>query len=191
MKKQQAARNLEGRHVVLRPITVQDCVAVTKYTADPRVTEYLPWRPIDDQAVIRLFLQQQQLRWQHGTAYCYAVIQKDTNEMIGAIDLMGLRSGQPGNCELGYVFRQDQWGKGYATDAAQLLIREAFNVLNILIIDAYADIDNIGSHKVMEKIGMQLINTEQRIVKNEVRLYYHFAIARSDFSSSHKLGVTL
>lgn len=111
--------------------------------------------------------------------------------MIGAMDLMGLKSGQPGNCELGYVFRHDQWGKGYATDAAQLLIHEAFTALNILIIDAYADIDNIGSHSVMKKNGMQLINTERRIVKGEVRSYYHYAIARSDFSSSRKLGVTL
>jgi RimJ/RimL family protein N-acetyltransferase len=102
-----------------------------------------------------------------------------------------LQSGHPGNCELGYVFRRTSWGLGYATEAGALLLDAAFQNPGILVVDAYADADNVGSQRVMEKLGMQKVNSELRIVKGRERIYFHYAIARTQHAACPVLGVAL
>jgi RimJ/RimL family protein N-acetyltransferase len=58
-------------------------------------------------------------------------------------------------------------------------------------VDAYADADNVGSQRVMEKLGMQRINSELRIVKGRERIYFHYAIARTQYAACPVLGVAL
>ena len=57
--------------------------------------------------------------------------------------------------------------------------------------DAYADADNVGSQRVMEKLGMQKVNSELRIVKGRERIYFHYAIARTQYAACPVLGVAL
>lgn len=191
MKRKVLPDTLTGERLSLRPITPADITSVLAYSSDPDVTTYLPWHPTVDAMVVRMFLQQQQERRRKGTSFGFAVTERASGEMIGAIDLMGLQSGHPGNCELGYVFRRQSWGKGYATEAGNLLLGMAFNNLGILVVDAYADADNVGSQRVMEKLGMHRINSELRIVKGRERIYFHYAIARTQFAACPVLGVAL
>ena len=191
MKRKVLPDTLTGERLSLRPITPDDITSVLAYSSDPDVTTYLPWHPTVDAMVVRMFLQQQQERRRKGTSFGFAVTERASGEMIGAIDLMGLQSGHPGNCELGYVFRRQSWGKGYATEAGNLLLGMAFNNLGILVVDAYADADNVGSQRVMEKLGMHRINSELRIVKGRERIYFHYAIARTQFAACPVLGVAL
>lgn len=191
MKRKVLPDILTGERLILRPITPADITAVLAYSSDPDVTTYLPWHPTVDAMVVRMFLQQQQDRRRKGTSFGYAVVERETGDMIGAIDLMGLQSGHPGNGELGYVFRRSSWGHGYATEAGSLLLDAAFQNTGILVVDAYADADNVGSQRVMEKLGMQRINSELRIVKGRERIYFHYAIARTQFAACPVLGVAL
>ena len=89
------------------------------------------------------------------------------------------------------MFRRASWGLGYATEAGALLLDAAFQNPGILVVDAYADADNIGSQRVMEKIGMQKVNSELRIVKGRERIYFHYAIARTQHAACPVLGVAL
>ncbi len=59
--------------------------------------------------------------------------------------------------ELGYRLRTATWGKGYATELARALIARAFTKLQLPNVVAATSIENIGSWKVMEKIGMQRV----------------------------------
>jgi len=191
MKRKVLPETLSGDRITLRPITPADITSVLAYSSDPDVTTYLPWHPTVDAMVVRMFLQQQQERRRKGTSFGYAVTERSTGEMIGAIDLMGLQSGHPGNCELGYVFRRESWGHGYATEAGALLLDAAFQNTGILVVDAYADADNVGSQRVMEKLGMHRMNSELRIVKGRERIYFHYAIARTQYAACPVLGVAL
>jgi len=191
MKRKILPDTLIGERLSLRPISPADITAVLVYSSDPDVTTYLPWHPTVDAMVVRMFLQQQQDRRRKGTSFGYAVTELASGEMIGAIDLMGLQSGHPGNCELGYVFRRASWGLGYATEAGALLLDAAFQNQGILVVDAYADADNVGSQRVMEKLGMQKVNSELRIVKGRERIYFHYAIARTQHAACPVLGVVL
>ena len=63
--------------------------------------------------------------------------------------------------DLGYRFKKESWGKGYATEAAYSSIRYGFEKIGLQRIVGRAEIDNIASLKVLEKCGMTYIGEEE------------------------------
>lgn len=57
--------------------------------------------------------------------------------------------------ELGYVLARDCWGRGVMTEAAQAVVTWALAQPGIYRVWAVTDVDNHGSARVLEKIGMQ------------------------------------
>jgi len=56
--------------------------------------------------------------------------------------------------EIGWAVHPDEWGKGYATEAAWAMINWGFTEMNVHRIVAYCHVDNKASVRVMEKLGM-------------------------------------
>ncbi|MBU2926574.1 GNAT family N-acetyltransferase [Colwellia sp. 1_MG-2023] len=61
------------------------------------------------------------------------------------------------NIEIGWRFKQENWGQGYATEAAKAVADKITEQKNIKIISATADASNIASIRIMEKLGMSFI----------------------------------
>ena len=57
--------------------------------------------------------------------------------------------------EIGYTLHPDHWGQGYITEAAELICEYLFQRYPIENTTAYANIDNIGSQRVLEKCEFQ------------------------------------
>ena len=55
---------------------------------------------------------------------------------------------------LGYFLEPDFWGRGLATDAARLVVELGFGELGMQKISASCDAGNVGSERVMQKLGM-------------------------------------
>ena len=66
--------------------------------------------------------------------------------------------------DIGYEFSPEYWGKGYATEAAQAMVRFGFNAFRLHRIWSWCIADNRRSARVLEKLGMQL---EGRLRENE------------------------
>ena len=56
----------------------------------------------------------------------------------------------------------DHWGQGYITEAAELICEYLFQRYPIEKIIAYANFDNIGSQRVLEKCGFQNVGEEDQ-----------------------------
>ncbi|MFM7376803.1 MAG: GNAT family N-acetyltransferase [Erythrobacter sp.] len=56
--------------------------------------------------------------------------------------------------EIGWRFRRDAWGKGYASRAAKLALAHAWTVLPVDEIVSYTAADNLRSRKVMERLAL-------------------------------------
>ncbi len=56
--------------------------------------------------------------------------------------------------EVGWAVRPQEWGKGYAGEAARAVMDWAFRELNVHRIVAFCHADNAASVRVMEKLGM-------------------------------------
>jgi ribosomal-protein-alanine N-acetyltransferase len=85
--------------------------------------------------------------------YTFAIKEINTNLFIG---LFGLKLWPKKNRrgEVWYKLHSDHWGKGYATEALNLVLDFGFDTLNLHRIQAGCAVANIGSIKVLEKAGM-------------------------------------
>jgi ribosomal-protein-alanine N-acetyltransferase len=60
----------------------------------------------------------------------------------------------PTHTEIGYRFAQESWGRGVATEGARALIDFVFADPTVTAVVACALVANVGSWRVMEKVGM-------------------------------------
>ncbi|MFT4779223.1 MAG: ribosomal-protein-alanine N-acetyltransferase [Flavobacteriales bacterium] len=85
--------------------------------------------------------------------YTFAIEQKLTAEFMG---LFGFKLGTKKNrrAEVWYKIHPDFWNKGFATEGLKAVICFGFETLKLHRIEAGCAVDNIGSLKVLEKVGM-------------------------------------
>ena len=137
----------------LRPLTLGDDRAMFAYASDPEVTKYLPWEPAPSVESVRPFLAEQVWRRKNGSAYTFAILWRETGEVIGSTSLMGLSPWRFWNRtgELGYILHRDFWGQGVMTEAAQMTLDFAIKTLKLHRVYAWADAENMASCRVLEK----------------------------------------
>lgn len=70
--------------------------------------------------------------------------------------------------EVGYYFDPTSWGQGYATELTTTCISLADNVLQLPEVRAFARPENIGSRRVLEKAGFEVV----RFVPDMERFLY-------------------
>jgi ribosomal-protein-alanine N-acetyltransferase len=59
------------------------------------------------------------------------------------------------SAEIGYSIARSRWNRGVGTEAVRAVVDAAFSThLDLNRLFARADVENIGSHRVMEKVGM-------------------------------------
>lgn len=80
--------------------------------------------------------------------------------------------------ELGYTFRRSAWGQGYASEAALALRDWFFNEGFGDRFIAFADLENPGSLRVLEKIGMR--RTHQAPLESGA-LFQFFDLTRDEW----------
>jgi len=83
----------------------------------------------------------------------YAVELKATGELIGMCGL--LKRDSLTDPDLGFAFLPKFWKKGYAFEAAAAAISYGTTVLGLMRVLAITMPDNVGSIRVLEKIGLR------------------------------------
>ncbi|HTI60539.1 GNAT family N-acetyltransferase [Mucilaginibacter sp.] len=68
--------------------------------------------------------------------------------------LLRIYDTDPGKIELGYALHQKYWGKGIASDMAQIMVAQGFMHTSASELVAVTTVGNIGSQKVLLKAGM-------------------------------------
>ena len=79
-----------------------------------------------------------------------------------AMGAIGLHLRDGGAFELGYWLGEPYWGKGYATEAAERLVRFAFTDLDIERLTAGHFYDNPPSGRVLSKVGFRYTHDDFR-----------------------------
>src|SRR5262249_8133708 len=89
----------------------------------------------------------------------WAAVELATQEFVGWFSFRPQEGRKLDVVELGYRLRRSAWGKGYATEVAHALIRKGFTELGVQRVCAQTYQDNLGSRRVMEKVGLRLVRT--------------------------------
>jgi [ribosomal protein S5]-alanine N-acetyltransferase len=96
------------------------------------------------------------------------IIHKADQIAIGSIGFKG-GPDKSGMVEIGYSIIPEYQGHGYATEMAHRLITWAFQIQEIQVINAECLDDNIGSIRVLEKLGMRRLEPEGNMLKWQLR----------------------
>lgn len=86
---------------------------------------------------------------------------------------------------MGYVLSDQYWNQGIMTEVVSKIIQFGFEEVGLERIQARCMVDNTGSAKVMEKVGMKFEGVLRNYmkVKNELRDLNMYAILKEDFHS--------
>jgi ribosomal-protein-alanine N-acetyltransferase len=115
----------------------------------------------------------------YGYSY-WAVFKKDTDEFIGQA---GVTYTEKQDLNLCFAFLKEFWGKGYATETINAVIKWVFENTSENHITAMAMPHNTKSRKLMEKIGMKYIDDWK--LENGT-MASHYIIKKADFLNSKK-----
>jgi RimJ/RimL family protein N-acetyltransferase len=93
--------------------------------------------------------------------------EKETDEIIGYIQLGKLENNA---ANLGFGLKFDRWGKGIMPDAIYRSSAFAFKHLGITRIEAITRVENLGSNRVLIKLGFRLAGSGS--YKDEIHNLY-------------------
>ncbi len=83
----------------------------------------------------------------------HVMVHKETGEPVGTCSLHD-REGIEG-IDIGYALLSEYEGNGYATEGAKAMIELAFTKYELASVSAITNDENVGSHKVLEKLGFK------------------------------------
>lgn len=133
----------ETERLILRRYRPSDLQDLYEYLCDPEVVKFEPYKPMTVDEV------RENLAWRISTDEMIAVERRSDGKMIGNVYL-GKREFDA--LEIGYVFRRDAWGQGYAKESCAALICRAF-AQGVHRIYAECDPENTGSWGLLEALG--------------------------------------
>lgn len=90
----------------------------------------------------------------------WIIRQASDNEFMGSVSLDLHHDGV--NTEVSYQLLPKWWGRGYATEVVQRIVKYAFEDLGLAKVVAETQIANKASCRLLEKSGMQLEQTVER-----------------------------
>ncbi|MEM8862185.1 MAG: GNAT family protein [Chloroflexota bacterium] len=142
---------IETERLLLRPYTFDDVDDVYAYAKDPEWGEYLPVPSPYKRQDAEYFVALHQLK-DRNLKNQWAIQLNGT--VVGGIDLNFVRDDHA-IAEFHWSIGKEYWGQGIMTEAGLALRDLAFqSVPSLNRIQSHAAIGNIGSWRVMEKVGL-------------------------------------
>jgi RimJ/RimL family protein N-acetyltransferase len=157
---------LTSARLLLRPYTLNDFDVLYDLQSRPEVTRYLLFGARDRDQVrgsLREKIQAATLE-DEGAELNLAVALRETGTVVGDVVLFWT-SREHRQGEIGYVFHPDHGGKGYATEATEVMLRLGFEELGLHRVVGRLDARNTGSARVLERLGMR---REAHLAHNQI-----------------------
>jgi len=148
---------LETERLILRPFSLDDAARVQHLAGNEQVAKMvanIP-HPYPDQAASQWILGHG-TGWNDGSLVAYAVLEKVSMLLVGAISLLIDKAKSEG--ELGYWLGVEYWGRGLMSEAGQRLLDFGFDTLALQRVHARCLSQNAASGKVLQKLGLQHIS---------------------------------
>lgn len=167
---------LETERLLLREMEPKDYDALYAVLADSDIMQHYPY--IFDEARVRNWIARNRERYQKDGFGLWAVVLKESGEMIGdcGITLQNIHGQMLP--EIGYHIRKEQQRKGYASEAAAACIRYAFDKFEFPAVYSYMKYTNIPSQKTAMKNGMVFLEEYEDPDNTYTRV---FVIRRTDW----------
>lgn len=185
--------NLQTERLILRPWQESDAEALYKYAQNHSIGPAAGWPPHtsieNSREIIKTVL---------SAPNTYAIVTKETEEAIGSIGIMTLRSEvysanmANDECEIGFWIGEPFWGQGLIPEAVNELLRHIFEDLGQTAVWCGYFEGNTKSQRVQEKCGFTYSHTEyDRAVPliNDFRTEHFTKITLQDWIAQKNAGL--
>ncbi len=166
---------IETERMILRKFTTDDLEEFYQIRSDPDVMKTLPAVKPRTREETLFIINRNNERWENQKFGIWAVEYKKDKKLIGYCGLQYLEDTP--EVEIIYAIIEQFWGQGLITEAGQASFTYGFEKMNLDKLVGIALPDNIGSRRVMEKLGM--------IFEAETRNFgvgcVRYAITKEDF----------
>jgi len=159
---------LKTKRLVLRPYRADDRDDIFDYASSEDVAKYVLWpghKTLEDSQKFLDFIAAS-TRNEIGKLFLVFAIELNGN-VIGSVDYKNVF---PHSAQIDYALGRKYWGQGYMSEAAACLRDWGFATFpQVIRLQSYCDIRNVGSSRVMEKVGMlrEGIRRKYMLVKGE------------------------
>ena len=145
---------LETERLILREMTQEDYPALAQILQD-REAMFAYEHAFSDEET-QAWLNRMLERYRTDGYGLWAVVRKETGEMIGQCGLTRQRVEEREVLEIGYLFQRKHWKQGYAIEAARACKAYAFETLNADEVFSIVRDNNIASMNVAIRNGMTI-----------------------------------
>ena len=146
----------ETERLYLREMNQSDFKALSKILQDEE-TMYAYEGAFNDEEV-QEWLDRQISRYHKWDFGSWAVVLKETDEMIGQCGLTMQLWKDKEVLEIGYLFQRKYWHRGYATEAAKACKKYAFEVLDANEVCSIIRDTNVASQNVAVRNNMVVVD---------------------------------
>lgn len=137
---------METTRLIIRPFTPADAADLHAYLSREEVVRYEPYPPFTREQAA-----EETIRRANDPNF-HAVVLRESGRVIGNLYFA---PGDFDTWELGYVFHDGYWGKGYATEACRALLNTAFAEGKVRRVVAMCNPENAASWRLLERLGMR------------------------------------
>jgi RimJ/RimL family protein N-acetyltransferase len=170
---------IETERLRLRRFRADDAITFAGYRADPDVARFQGWAagyPLD--AAERFVAEMAVARpGVPGGWFQIAIADRATDALLGDC-VVHVLAADPATAEIGYTIAPARQGCGYATEAVRALLVYVFEALAVRAVHAITDARNTPSIRLVERVGMERVNTVPTTFKGERCVEYTYELAR-------------
>lgn len=142
----------ETERLIIQKPKIKDAEKIFQaYAQDFEVTKYLTWLTHKSIDTTKTFLDQCIIQWGMNGRFPFTISLKNPETLIGMLEARV----ENFKADLGYVLSKEYWKRGLMAEALSPVVDELLRQESIARVWAFCDLENYGSRRVLEKIGME------------------------------------
>ena len=150
---------IETPQLIMREFEESDAENLFRLDSDPRVLKYLRMKPLTKLEESERDVSYIRQQYKDNGLGRLAVIEKKSMSFVGWSGLKYVNDAtvneKTNYYDLGYRLIPEFWRKGYGYESALAALKFGFDELNLEKICGCASLDNIGSRKILSKVGLK------------------------------------
>jgi ribosomal-protein-alanine N-acetyltransferase len=174
---------LETERLILRKMRKDDARDLYAYASDPDVARHTLWNAhrslLDSQRFLEAVIEQ----YKSKEVTNWGIEHKADRKFIGTCGFVYWNPDHR-RAEIGYALSKSYWNQGIMSEAAHAVMQFGFKKMLLNRLEARCNVENIGSERVMQKIGMTYEGTirEQLLIRGKFEDVKLYSILRSEVS---------
>ncbi|HKP59637.1 MAG TPA: GNAT family protein [Polyangiales bacterium] len=173
---------LQGRHVLLTPLTLAHSADLLAAAADPEIWNYLPYQQPRTEPDMRALIESAERDQERGFSVAFAIVDLRSGKAIGSTRYLDIRPRDRG-VEIGSTWLSSEvWRTAFNTECKYLLLRHAFEDLSALRVQLKTDERNQRSRAAILGIGA----TFEGILRCDRVLWNGFVRSSAYYSITHQ-----